>query len=230
MFPALRDSEPLRAGSCAVAECPARQRLPGPPFVSLPRPSSSPRTTPRLRERSTVGSGGRRSRPGACAPPRSCGGGGGQSEGAAGTRPQASPAPAYEQRAAATARARTAAGGALWDEGAPPPAAALGSALALPAAETAPKEENLSVSACLPAACTSSPAAHPPALQVLLPPGLQAGLPAPAGRFPCSFSLEAFVGSSVPTGGSVPKAPCLALRGKGAGWGQARKGGSQWLS
>lgn len=49
-------------------------------------------------------------------------------------------------------------------------AAAFSPALARPAAETAPKEkENLFVSACLPTARTSSPAAHPPALRVLLP-------------------------------------------------------------
>lgn len=81
----------------------------------------------------------------------------------------------------------------------PPPVAALGPALAPPAAETAaetaPKEkENLFVSACLPTARTSSPAAHLPALRVLLllPPGLGAGPPAPAGRFPGSFPLEGF--------------------------------------
>lgn len=55
--------------------------------------------------------------------------------------------------------------------------------------------------------------------------------PAPAGRFPRSLPFGGVLSPSrAPRGGTVPKAPCLTLRGKGAGWGQARKGGSQRLS
>lgn len=62
------------------------------------------------------------------------------------------------------------------------------------------------------------------------PPSRGSG-PAPAGRFPRSLSFGGVLSPSrAPRGGTVPKAPCLTLRGKGAGWGQARKGGSQRLS
>lgn len=146
--------------------CPARQRL-----------------RDRRAERGPAGSGGRAGEAPAPAPHRALRRGWGAEPGGGRDRPQPSPLPALARRA------RRGPGERL------PHAAALGPAPAPPAAETAPKERERtcsSVPACLPAARTSSPAAHPPALRVLLPPVLGAGPLAPAGTFPRWLPSEGF--------------------------------------
>lgn len=62
-------------------------------------------------------------------------------------------------------------------------------------------------------------------------PGLGASPPAPARRFPRSSHSEGFCPLALCRGEAPSlRHPSLTLRGKGVGWGQAKKGGSPRLS
>lgn len=158
-FPALQGGEPR------YSEAPGKAAPPG----TAVRLTAAAERQPAERS-AAAGALHRRERrcsPGACSPPRSRGGGGGQSEtGGRDPAPVESPACPSAAGGGDSAGAHGGGGSAV-GRGAPASRGALGAlgrALGPPAAETAPKEKNLFVSACLRAACTSSPAAHPPAL------------------------------------------------------------------
>lgn len=121
------------ARSRAGARCPARQRLPGPPYGARP-----------------AGSGGRAGEAPAPAPHRALRRGRGAERGGGRDRPQASPLPALARRGR---RQRCGPGQC------PPHAAALGPAPAPPAAETAPKEREREL--VRPSPPASPPPAHP---------------------------------------------------------------------
>lgn len=158
---------------------------------------------------------------------------GAEREGRQGPDPRRSPPPALAQRVAATARAHTTVGDALWAGGAPVSRGCVQPRTSTAGRGNRPKREGELVRLRLPPhrphVLSRGASARPPGLAPR--PGLRAD--PPAGQledFAAHFPWRGSAGSGVPRGGSVPKAPCLTPRGKGAGWGQARKGGSQWLS
>lgn len=206
----------LSPGSDPPHSEPCRGQVPGP---AAP-PGTAGRSAARRQRRESRGS------PGACAPPRSAEGAGGRARRRSGPASGEPPARTCAAGAAAALRA----GAVPAPRRCPRPRTSAAGRGNRPERERERERTCSSVPACLPAARASSPAAHPPTLRVLLPPYSGPVRWLRLERFPAGFPRRCLVGSGTPRRGSVPQASCLTLRGKGAGWGQARKGGSQWLS